>query len=249
MLQETGEGAKTWLRGPLATEWLLSGPPVDGAGRPDEDLWVQFQVRAYRGGKRARVSVVVENCWDHWAGNIRYDATVSVGGNVVFAKKAVDHRRLSRWRKVFWWGEGEPGIHVAHDLGYLSSSGALPRYDTTLQLPEPKQDQQRLLRMEGPDWDILGRGALTAYMPTTGGRPEIAPYPAWTVEYLLSMDPRRKALVLAGGDLAGSWPIHVRARRTQAILTVDERPEFWLDERGATGRSGSRTGTRRQPTG
>jgi hypothetical protein len=233
MLQESADGAQTWLRGPIATEWLLAGPPLDSAGRPDEDLHVQFQVRAYRGGKRARVSVVVENCWDRWAGNIRYDVSVSVAGSTVFSAKAVDHRPLSRWRKVFWWGEGEPGVHVVHDLGYLSCTGALPRYDTSLTLPEPTRETQRMLRMEGPDWEILGKGALTAYMPTTGGRPEIAPYPSWTVEYLLSMDdPQRKALVLAGGDLAGSWPIHVRARGTGTMLTIDQRPEFWLDERG-----------------
>jgi hypothetical protein len=69
-------------------------------------------------------------------------------------------------------------------------------------------------------------------MPTTGGRPEIAPYPLWTVRYLLTMEPRRQAFVLAAGDLAGSWPIHVRARATDRIMTIDERPEFWLDERG-----------------
>jgi hypothetical protein len=69
-------------------------------------------------------------------------------------------------------------------------------------------------------------------MPTTGGRPEIAPYPTWTVRYLLHMQPRAKEVVLAGGDLAGSWPIHVRARTTGRIMTIDERPEFWLDRRG-----------------
>ncbi|UCG34033.1 MAG: hypothetical protein JSU68_05230, partial [Phycisphaerales bacterium] len=71
--------------------------------------------------------------------------------------------------------------------------------------------------------------SLTAYMPTTGGRPEIAPYPTWTVYYLLTMSPQAKALVLANGDLAGSWPIHVRSRETGRILTIDQRPTFWLD--------------------
>jgi hypothetical protein len=46
------------------------------------------------------------------------------------------------------------------------------------------------------------------------------------------MDPRAKACVLAAGDLAGSWPIHVRARATDWIMTIDQRPDFWLDERG-----------------
>ena len=231
-LAHAGARAKTWLSGPVVTEWLLSGPPVDGNGNPDEDLNVQFQVRAFAGCKRVRTSIVVENCWDHWAGNLRYDVSIAVAGQEVFARRAVDHRRLSRWRKVFWSGGGKPGVHVAHDLEYLSATGALPHYDTTLQLPEPSGEQQRHLRMEGPDWEILGRGALTAYMPTTGGRPEIAPYPMWTARYLLGMDPREKALVLAGGDLAGSWPIHVRAQATGRVMTIDQRPKFWLDARG-----------------
>jgi len=125
MLEKAGENAETWLHGPVATEWLLSGPPTDAQGKPDEDLAVQFQVRAYAGCRRVRASVVVENCWDTWAGNVRYDAAVTVGGKEAFTAKAVDHRRLSRWRKVFWWGEGEPPVHVAHDLPYLSSTGAL----------------------------------------------------------------------------------------------------------------------------
>jgi hypothetical protein len=67
------------------------------------------------------VSVTVENCWDTWAENIRYDVSVAVGGNKVFDEEAVDHRRLSRWRMVFFWpkGAGDP-VHVAHDFVYLS---------------------------------------------------------------------------------------------------------------------------------
>lgn len=232
LVNEADAPPSTWLHGPVAAEWCVSGPPTDKDAGADPDLNVQFQVRAYRDGRLARVSVVVENCWDHWADNVRYDVTVEVGGKQVFSQNAVDHRRLARWRKVFWWGGPKPPVHVVHDLDYMTSTGALPCYDTTLDIPPPSQSEQRLLRMEGPDWQILGRGALTAYMPTTGGRPEIAPYPEWTVRYLLGMDPQRKSLVLAGGDLAGSWPIHVRARKTNRIMTIDDRPKFWLDARG-----------------
>ncbi|MBM4043294.1 MAG: hypothetical protein FJ290_32805, partial [Planctomycetes bacterium] len=103
---------RQWLGSPVASEWLVSAPPWDKDGEPDEDLDVQFHVRAYAGLRRVRVSVVVENCWDTWAGNIRYDAAVTVGGKQVFTAKAVDHRRLARWRKVFWWGGEEPPTHV-----------------------------------------------------------------------------------------------------------------------------------------
>lgn len=239
LLQQAAEQPKTWLAGPVATEWLVSGAPVDAEGEPDEDLNVQFQIRAYHGCRRVRVSVVVENCWDHWAGNIRYDAAVTIGGKEVFARKGVDHRRLSRWRKVFWWGAGgesrsggpvpAPELGVAHDPAYVCATGALPNYDTTLELPRPRRWPPQ---MTGPRWQIMGRGSLTAYMPTTGGRPEIGAYPAWAVHALLTMDRHGKALVLANGDLAGSWPIHVRSRKTGRILTIDERPTFWLDYRG-----------------
>lgn len=128
LLEQAGGHPQTWLCGDIATEWLLSGPPVDDRGTPDEDLEVRFQVRAYAGCRRARVSVVLENCSDQWAGNIRYDATIDVGGKEVFAVERVDHRRLSRWRKVFWSGGDEPAVHVAHDLAVLTGSGALPNY-------------------------------------------------------------------------------------------------------------------------
>ena len=232
LLEQSGAQPKTWLCGDAATEWLLSGPPLDRDGKPDDDLRVQFHVRAYPGCKRARVSVVVENCADHWAGNIRYDATIAVGGKEVYSRAAVDHRPLSRWRKVLWWGEDEPAVHVVHDLAYISAAGALPNYDRMLQLPTPSRERQQQSEMTGPDWHIMGKGSLTAYMPTTGGRPEIAPYPTWTVECLLSADMHAKALVLANGDLAGSWPIHVRAEKSGRIMTIDERPNFWLDDRG-----------------
>ncbi|MBM4093124.1 MAG: hypothetical protein FJ276_27500, partial [Planctomycetes bacterium] len=164
LLEQAGRQPRTWLQGPLATEWLLVGVPEDEQGNPDEDLCVRFQVRAFQGGESARVSVIVENCWDTWAGNIRYDVAVSLGGREVFRQAAVDHRSLSRWRKVFWWGREEPPVHVAHDLGDLAATGALPNYDRDLPTPPPSPREDDLSR-DGPQWDILGRGPLTAYMP------------------------------------------------------------------------------------
>ena len=92
LLARTSRKAPTWLRGHAATEWLVRGVPIGPGGKADEDLSVRFQVRAYAGCKRVRVSVVVENCWDTWAGNVRFDVAVAVGGKEVFAKRAVAHR-------------------------------------------------------------------------------------------------------------------------------------------------------------
>ena len=234
LLEEAGRKGRSWLSGPVAAEWLLAGPLLDQSGQADPDLRIQYQIRAYRGCKTVRVSVVVENCLDAWAGNIGYDVAISLGKEekVVYEKKAVDHRRLSRWRKVFWWGEPRADLAVIHDLPYMTATGALPNYDRSIQVPEVTLQRLASDWAASKETDLMGSGSLTKYMPTTGGRPEIGPYPAWTVQYLLSMDPRAKKVVLGNGDLAGSWPIHVRNSKTGRIMTLDERPKFWLDERG-----------------
>lgn len=230
MLEQAGNNARTWLIGPVATEWLLDGPLTDKDGKADPDLRVQFQVLAYAGCKSVRVSVVVENCLDTWAGNVGYDVAIALGkgGTTVYEKKDVDHRRLSRWRKVFWWGVPPANIAVVHDPAYLSASGALPNYDRSIKVAEAMLSRMASDWEKSSETDIMGSGSLTKYMPTTGGRPEIGPYPSWAVRYLLSMDPRAKAVVLGNGDLAGSWPIHVRSSKTGRIMTLDERPNFWL---------------------
>lgn len=234
LLEAAGAHARTWLAGPVATEWLLDGTLDDKDGKPDPDLRVQFHVRTYAGAKAVRVAVVVENCLDTWAGNIGYDVAVALGkeGKLAYEKKGVNHRPLSRWRKDFWWPSAPPQADVVHDLAYLSASGALPNYDRSVTIPEKTLAAMAAQWARSTETDLMGSGSLTKYMPTTGGRPEIGPYPNWTVQYLLTMDPRAKAIVLGNGDLAGSWPIHVRNARTGRIMTLDERPKFWLDGRG-----------------
>ena len=231
LLKAAGTGAKTWLAGPVATEWLLVGSLVDARGQPDPDLRVQFHVRAYAGCKAVRVSVVVENCLDTWAGNIGYDAAVALGkqGPVVYEKKDVNHRRLSRWRKDFWWPAAPPQVNVAHDLAYLSASGALPNYDRSLTIPEKTLAEMAARWAKSSETDILGSGSLTKYMPTTGGREEIGPYPNWTVAVSVEHGPAGE------GDRAGQRrPGRLLAdprpqRATGRILTLDQRPKFWLN--------------------
>lgn len=233
LLAAAGDKVDTWLTGPIVTEFLLMGHPVDADGQTDPDLNVQFQVRCYEGGKAIRVSVVVENCQDTWAGNIGYDVAITLGkdGKVVLNKSGVDHEPLSRWRKVFWYPAPLAEVHVAHDPASLFATRALPNFDLSFTVPEKSLEN---MAAGWASWrnELMGPGFLARFMGMTGGRDEINFYPVWTVRYLLSMDPRAKEVVLGHGNLAGSWPIHVRNSKTGRIMTIDERPEFWLDGRG-----------------
>src|SRR6185503_511107 len=57
--------------------------------------------------------------------------------------------------------------------------------------------------------------------------------------YLVHRDPAQRAFVLANGDLAGSWPVHVREADTSPtsgvgagkFISLDQRPTIWYDQR------------------
>jgi hypothetical protein len=234
---EEGNGKPSfWLRGPVVTEWLVSGAPLDARGIPDPDLAVQFQVRAYPSAGVVRVSVVVENCWDRWAGNVGYDAEVRLGKDAaagpVWSRTGVDHLPLSRWRKVFWWPKPPVEALPAWDPSYLPSTLAVPNYDPSVKVSEGVLAEVANRWQRSPQ-EVLEPGTVALYMPRTGGREDIGPLPTWTARYLLSMDSRVRAQMVGNGELAASWPIHVRSLKTGRILTLDERPDFWILERGA----------------
>ena len=64
-------------------------------------------------------------------------------------------------------------------------------------------------------------GPLTAYMPTAGGRHDIGPLPGFSVLYLLSMDARARAAMMAAADGSGSWSIHYRDDNTGYPVRTD----------------------------
>jgi hypothetical protein len=70
----------------------------------------------------------------------------------------------------------------------------------------------------------MGMALLSAYMPATGGRPDIGLQHAWAAMYILSMDARAKEVTLGLGDLAGSWPIHYRDKNTGQPVSIAEYP-------------------------
>ena len=238
-----------WLDGEHVTEVQLSGRPSNGSGRPHADLLVLFGVRILKRSPAMRFEVVVESPWMDVPGNIPYDVSVSLDDKEVFSQKNVGywkhrmpywikdgnrslgHFAHSRWRKVFWVGKKPTKTHIRYDPGYLVSTGLIPPYQTNLEISS--EDLERSLkRWEESPRDILENGIIMAYFPTTGGREDLGPYPTWTTRYLFSGDPRAWQMVLGTGDLAGSFPVHQRDRKTGRIFSIDDHPGFSLNPRG-----------------
>lgn len=213
-----------WLNGPLVSEWFFSIPFQDGKGVRDRQLTARFGVRSYGAGRPLRIEVVVENGWTFvpHPSDVGYDAEITLRGQTVYSQKDMVHYSHARWRKVFWWDD-EPEIYVKPDLKYLKKTRIISNYDPALRIPD-RVVASLYAKYQAADNGPMGASIVTKYMPMTGGRMDIGPLPAYTVVWLLTMDPRAYDIVRSVGDTSGSWPIHYRNEKTGRPVTVAEYP-------------------------
>jgi len=226
---------ETWLRGPLVSEGRAVVAPSN-----HPFLRVIFDVRSYASGGH-RIDITVENCLDVAnADELTYDVAVNIGGASVFTKAGVNHKYLARWRKVFATGGLQESV-VTPDFAPFVAARAVPAYLPTLASPART--------VKSAEFEMLAFGSLTRPMNAHGGRPEIAPYPDWTAQYLVHRKPDQRAYVLRHGELAGSWGVHIRDA-DGTLPTIDKYPYYWLDARwrNETPLQGPRS-VRRNPEG
>ena len=198
-------------------------------------LLVLFDVRSYKDGT-SRLDVTVENDYDLSTGaTLRYGVDLVANGQTVFHRDSVEHWLFCRWRKVFRLGASLS--EVTDDFEPAFRAKALPRF-----LP----DIAKIVSTgKGPKYDILGSGSLDPCMPACGGRGEMGPFPDWAIYYVAHKNQAQKRYVLAEADLSASWPIHFREPHGPVspggasysgigglrMISIDERPNFWLDNR------------------
>lgn len=232
----------TWLSGPVVGEWLMKVDFKDASGNPHPHLVARYAVRSYDG--QARVDVTVENNWAYEAAprNLTYDLAVLVDGAPVYSKAAVTHFHHARWRKTFWrGGDTTPAIDVRHDAQYLVDTRAVPNFDTSI-TPSTTAIANYRTKWLASNRDIMGNGVVTPHFPGTGGRADIGPLPAWHALYVLSQDPRMKEITLNVGDLAGSFSVHYRDKKTDLPVSLNDYPSMTLvGTRGDTYNSATKT--------
>jgi hypothetical protein len=242
-----GPTGETWLAGPLVSERRSVVTPGPGGLN---FLRVIFDVRTYSSGGH-RVDVTVENDLNVAnADAVTYDVAIRIGSATapVFQRTAVNHRYLTRWRKVFTT-DGVRASAVKPDVAPFVAARALPEYLPSVVSPSPSLEGPGI---SGAGFDILGFGDLTRPMNSHGGRPELAPYPNFAAQYLVHKTSEQLAYLLRHGELGGSWGIHLR-EEDGSLPTIDEYPNFWLDRRwrleeGFQGPRNTRLGANGEPT-
>lgn len=216
--------AITWLAGPIASESLYSIPFKSASGVKHPHLVARFDVRSYpQLDKQARVDVVVENARTFTGAqrNFTYDVQVTVNERMAFSQSALTHYTHARWHKALWANaSGSSPVHVMHNTGYLIATRAVPNYDQNV-VPKEATLASFVNGLTADKLAPMKIGPIVAYMPTTGGRPDIGPLPGWAVSYLLSMDRRARASMMAAADGSGSWSIHYRDENTGYPVRLD----------------------------
>jgi hypothetical protein len=100
-------------------------------------------------------------------------------------------------------------VDVDAGLEYLAQTRSILNFDTSIQIPTSMavQDYARWLKLPK---DLYDPGGWTKYMPTTGGRGEIGPYPEWVTKWLYRGDSQYLEIVSTMADLAAAWPLAIR---------------------------------------
>ncbi len=229
--------ADRWLNGPLVHEARAIVAPMSG-GRPHVSLRVVFDLRMYRDGT-GRLDVAVENALNVAdADKVDYNVDVRVDGASRFSRAGLTHYYLGRWRATV--GLRLAASTVTPDFTPFIQARAVPRYKANVDAPA--------YRVTGEQFDIMRTGDLHLPMNDHGGRPELAPYPDWTAQYLVHRRPDQLAYMLAHGNLAGSFGIHIKEPDGVRLISIDDHPNFWLDAR-ADGDGRPQNGLRGQSYG
>lgn len=212
-----------WLSGPYAKE---TRAVIDVAPH----LQLRFDVRVYRDGD-IRTDIVFSNEKTFSPGRreLLYDVKIGDANEPVAAYNRIFHHRSSTWRETLWHGR-TPNLHVQHDLQGLIAARAIAPLDTSLGVSAGAiaGNEYELQQTRAP----LAPALINKYFPTTGLRADIGLYTQWASHYLAAQTERAKRVMLANADAGGAAPWHAIDEKTGAPVSIEDYPEFWIDERG-----------------
>jgi hypothetical protein len=212
----------TWLRGPLVREQRYQAK----AGSIDVILDVATPVVG-----PARIDVIFRNdvAQNKAIAKATYSAEVRLEGRLLYQAASVTHHPYQTWHAVIY-ADGVTPPRVAPDPQLLIMLGATPHYGAFR--PDPEVVSAMHASAMRPSPPLSSPANVTPYMPTTGGRADIGPLPAWAVFYLFDPSRQNHETLFANADAAGAVPWHVRDVEHEGPISVERYPKVWLDYRG-----------------
>lgn len=194
---------ETWVDGPIATTRIYRDR------KSQEQFSPEFHVTCWHTLKKCHVRFVGNNDNASKVAELWMTVELSAGGKVLYSKPAFPLSRASRWTKSYWIDTAPVQVNVRPNFAQLIKTGALPNYDTSIKINASALDSI-YANWQKAAKDLTDAGNLTKAMGGGGGRPELGPYPTWTVLWLYTGDRRMREVAVGNADLAAAWHTHYR---------------------------------------
>ncbi len=236
-----------WTHGPIATTLIVA----DHSEKRFFDMGFDrhrsfrpiFHITFWHRSKKIHVRFVGEVANTEALQDVDYSLALRLGRegrNLVYQGENLRHTAGTRWTMTAWFGGPPPRIAIDHNLAYLVHTHLLPTYDPAIRVDE-SAIERTYRKWRSADRAIFGSGNWTKTMFTAGGRPEIGPYPTWSVLWLYTGDPRMQETAFGNADLSATWPVHFREGdaskrfgREGTVsglglpVSISDRPTLWL---------------------
>ena len=209
-----------WQAGPLAAQGRVD-VPIAGS------LHVTLDITMYADGNTSTdVQFNNDYAMQPAGGTAVYNVAIQQNGSTVLQQNNITEYQYQTWHTVVSTN-GPSQVNVVQDINYLEQTGAVPNLDLTAGVDPSALSAEVITGNQ-----IFGPGSVTQYMPTTGGRPDIGPMPAWNAVWLMTQNQQAAQYALAQADVAGSVPWHFFDPKTGTYLSLNNYPTLWVDPRG-----------------
>jgi hypothetical protein len=217
---------KPWLQGPLALQ-IRTDIPIENA------LHAVVDMTTYADGTMvADIAVDNDKAMGDVGGLENYDISIRWGTRTLLSEQNVMQWQYQDWHRIFR-NNGQSFPNILRDIAHIENTGALPRWDTSLQIDGVLLNTE-YREMESPHWNELLNGRhIVRYMPMTGGRADIGPATEGNVVWVLSQDPKAALFAQDQAEASGNVPWHMRDAKRNEWIRTDHIPGIWLDDRAS----------------
>jgi hypothetical protein len=234
-----------WTRGAIATTVILADHSPDRVYDmgfdPNRSFRPIFHATFWPALNKVQVRFIGEIANTEAVQDQRYSLRLQTGlakPALVYQQAGMTHYAMTRWTRQFWMGGAPPKIAIDPNLAYLEATRLVYNFDLSKHISGNRMAAE-YARWLAADRALYGAGSWQKAMASTGGRPDIGPYPAWVVRWLYTGDERMREQAFGNADLAAAWPIHLRESNPAKhldragavsgvghILSISERPTF-----------------------
>jgi hypothetical protein len=212
---------KTWIDGPIATTRIYRD------WKSPDQFSPEFIVTRWHTLNKTQVRFIGNNDNAQKVAELWLSVKLTAEGQTLYQKPFFPMSRASRWTKAFWIGAAPPLVNVQPNLLELIRTHAVPNYDTSIKI-NASAISNAYTNWQKAKKDLTDPGNLTKAMGTGGGRPEIGPYPTYTVLWLYTGDKRMREVALGSADLAAAWHTHYREPAAGKYYSIEDNPSAQL---------------------